>query len=264
MTDQTVSAVEARSLTIGYGKRVIQRDLSFSIRTGSITCILGGSGCGKSTLLKHLFGLYRPISGDILIRGESIVTASGEAERHRIMRQFGVAYQNGALFRSLSVAENVALPLREFTKLGESEIQAVVRKKLQQVGLAGFGSFMPSDLSGGMVKRAAFARAMALDPAILFFDEPSAGLDPISSANLDRLILDIREQTGATILIVTHELPSIFTVADRVIMLGADAGGIIGDGAPAYLKEHSGSDFVRAFLNRGSGAPEAELENARS
>ena len=264
MAIQNAPAVEVRSLTIGYGKRVVQRDLSFSIRSGTITCVLGGSGCGKSTLMKHLFGLYKPISGDILIRGESIVNASGEEERHRIMRQFGVAYQNGALFRSLTVAENVALPLREFTKLKESEIRAVVQKKLQQVGLAGAGSFMPSDLSGGMVKRAAFARAMALDPAILFFDEPSAGLDPISSANLDRLILDIRDQTGATILIVTHELPSIFTVADRVIMLGAESGGIIGDGSPEELRKHSDSEFVRAFLNRGAGDPAGNMENARS
>ena len=264
MERNDIPAIEVRDLTIGYGKRVVQRDLSFSIRAGSVTCILGGSGCGKSTLLKHLFGLRRPISGDILIRGESIVSAATEEDRHRIMRQFGVAYQNGALFRSLSVAENVALPLREFTKLSEPEIRGVVQKKLQQVGLAGFDSFMPSDLSGGMVKRAAFARAMALDPAILFFDEPSAGLDPISSANLDRLILDIREQTGATILIVTHELPSIFTVADRVIMLGAGAGGIIGDGNPSELKEHTDSDFVRAFLNRKVGNPTADMDKARS
>lgn len=264
MENNDIPAIEVRDLTIGYGKRVVQKNLTFSIRSGTITCILGGSGCGKSTLMKHLFGLYRPLSGDILIQGESIVSASSEEDRHRIMRHFGVAYQNGALFRSMSVAENVALPLREFTKLKESEIQAVVRKKLQQVGLDGFGSFMPSDLSGGMVKRAAFARAMALDPAILFFDEPSAGLDPISSANLDRLILDIREQTGATIMIVTHELPSIFTVADRVIMLGAGAGGIIGDGAPLELKEHTDSDFVRSFLNRRTDDAAADVDKARS
>ncbi len=254
-------AISVKDLTIGYGTRIIQKNLNFDIRQGSIVCILGGSGCGKSTLLKHMIGLYKPKEGDICLMNESIVRAKGEA-RHRIMRRFGVAYQSGALFRAMSVYENIALPLQEYTKLSEPEIRAKVEEKLALVNLAGYGSYMPAGLSGGMIKRAAFARAMALDPEILFFDEPSAGLDPVSSANLDRLILRIRENTGATIVVVTHELQSIFTIADRAIMLGANAGGVIGDGTPEELREHSGNPFVRDFLNRKAEVSQTHERNS--
>lgn len=247
-------AIEVRELTAGYEKRIILDRLSFTVPHGQIVTVLGGSGCGKSTLLKHIIGLYRPLKGDILLQGRSIVRSS-ERERRDIMRTFGVAYQGGALFRSLTLAENIALPLEECTDLSRAEIQDKVQEKLALVNLRGCGDMMPSDLSGGMIKRAAFARALALDPGILFFDEPSAGLDPLSSASLDRLILDIRAKTGATILVVTHELDSIFTIADRAIMLSPEAKGIIADGDPEKLRTESDNDFVRLFLNRGKEMP---------
>ena len=243
-------AIEVRHLSAGYGKKTILNDISFTIPQGQIVTVLGGSGCGKSTLLKHLIGLYPPKEGDILLQGRSIVNAT-EDERRSIMQSFGVAYQGGALFRSMNLAENIALPLEEYTTLTPEQIAAKVEEKLCMVHLSGCGAMMPSDLSGGMVKRAAFARAMALDPAILFFDEPSAGLDPLSSASLDQLILSIRERTGATILVVTHELESIFTIADRAIMLSAATRSIIADGPPAELRDHAANPQVRKFLNRG-------------
>lgn len=242
------AAITVCDLTMGYNQRIIQQNLNFTIPRGQIVCILGGSGCGKSTLLKHLVGLNRPFSGDVELLGDSIVKAEGEAKRN-LMRRFGVAYQSGALFRSMTVYENVALLLEEYTDYPQEKIREIVSGKLAQVGLAGFENYMPGDLSGGMIKRAAFARAMALDPAILFFDEPSAGLDPVSSAALDELILSIRKDTGATIVVVTHELASIFTIADRAIMLGADAGGILADGTPDELK-HSENKTVWNFMNR--------------
>ena len=243
-------AIEVRNLSAGYHRKTLLQDVSFTVPQGQIVTILGGSGCGKSTLLKHIIGLYQPKAGDILIRGRSIVHAS-EEERRTIMQSFGVAYQGGALFRSMTLAENIALPLEEYTKLTKEQIADRVEEKLSMVNLRGCGAMMPGNLSGGMVKRAAFARAMALDPAILFFDEPSAGLDPLSSASLDQLILDIRERTGATIVVVTHELESIFTIADRAIMLSAASRGIIADGPPAELRDHSSDPQVRTFLNRG-------------
>jgi phospholipid/cholesterol/gamma-HCH transport system ATP-binding protein len=219
------------------------------VKQGEIFCILGGSGCGKSTLLKHLIGLYEPLAGSILIQGRDIVNAEG-TDRREIMRGFGIAYQSGALFGSMTVAENVALPLEEYTTLPPAEIAAAVEQKLQLVDLAGFGNYMPSELSGGMKKRAAVARAMALDPKLLFFDEPSAGLDPITSAELDRLILELRDKFGTTVIVVTHELDSIFTIADRVIMLDKSRKAIVAEGVPADLREHSDNDFVRSFLSR--------------
>ena len=246
-------AIEVRDLVAGYEDRIVLNHISFTVPCGQIVTVLGGSGCGKSTLLKHIIGLYRPKSGDILIQGLSMVT-SGEDERRSIMQSFGVAYQGGALFRSLTLAENIALPLQEYTCLSASEIAAKVEEKLSLVNLGGCGGMMPSDLSGGMIKRAAFARALALDPAILFFDEPSAGLDPLSSASLDRLILSIRERTGATILVVTHELDSIFTIADRAVMLSAETRSVIADGPPAELRDRCDNSFVRTFLNRGRTA----------
>ena len=243
-------AIEVRDLVAGYQRRTVLDHISFTVPQGQIVTILGGSGCGKSTLLKHIIGLLEPKSGDILIGGRSIVRAN-EDERRSIMQTFGVAYQGGALFRSMTLAENIALPMQEYTRFSPEEIMRRVEEKLALVNLRGCGRMMPSDLSGGMIKRAAFARALALDPAILFFDEPSAGLDPLSSASLDRLILDIRERTGATILVVTHELDSIFTIADRAIMLSAQTRRVIADGKPAELRDHSDDPFVRTFLNRG-------------
>ena len=237
-------AISVQNLSAGYGSRTILENISFDVPAGQIVTILGGSGCGKSTLMKHMIGLYAPIAGDVLIHGKSIVRSVDDQKR-AIMRQFGVAYQGGALFRSLSLAENIALPMEEHTKMSKAEIREKVREKLKLVNLDGYQD------SGGMVKRAAFARSLALDPDILFFDEPSAGLDPLSSASLDKLILDIREKTGATIIVVTHELESIFSIADRAVMLDAKTKGVIADGPPLELKTHSANSFVRLFLNRG-------------
>ena len=242
--------VEVRDLTIGYGERVVMEKLNFSIAPGEIVCIMGGSGCGKSTLLKHLIGLYEPMKGDIFIRNRSIVTAS-EKEKKEIMRSFGVTYQGGALFGSMTVAENVELPLREYTDLPPEERMEIARKKLELVGLANFGDFMPSELSGGMRKRAGLARALALDPDLLFFDEPSAGLDPLSSADLDRLILNLRDTIGATVIVITHELDSIFAIGDRGLMLDKARRTIVADGSPEDLLKNCTDPWVRDFLNRG-------------
>ena len=246
----TAPTIEVRDLTIGYGSRVVLENLNFRIESGQIVTILGGSGCGKSTLLKHIIGLYKPLRGDILINGRSIVNAN-EQEKRSIMSEFGVAYQGGALFRSLTLAENIALPMEELTTWSRQEIRKRVSEKLALVHLDGYESYMPSDLSGGMIKRAAFARALALDPKLLFFDEPSAGLDPLTSDMLDNVILEIREKTGATIMMVTHELPSIFRVSDRVIMLSAETKRIVDDGSPAWLRDHGATEYVRSFLSRG-------------
>ena len=245
-----VPAIEVRDLSIGYGDRTVLHDLNFRIEPGQIVTILGGSGCGKSTLLKHIIGLHAPLKGDILINGRSIVHAD-EEQRRSIMSEFGVAYQGGALFRSLTLAENIALPMEELTTWPKKEIRKRVSEKLALVHLDGYESYMPSDLSGGMIKRAAFARALALDPKLLFFDEPSAGLDPLTSDMLDHVILEIREKTGATIMMVTHELPSIFRVSDRVIMLSAETKTVVDDGSPASLRDHGATDYVRSFLSRG-------------
>lgn len=242
--------IEVKHITCGYPGRTVLEDVSFSVERGSILTILGTSGCGKSTLLKHLCGLLRPLKGEILIDGEDI--ASADETRYRsICARFGVAFQSGALFRSLTLAENVALPLEERTTLSAGQIKKRVMEKLSLVNLEDFADYMPSELSGGMIKRCAFARAMALDPAILFFDEPSAGLDPVSSEALDMLILDIRRKTNATIVVVTHELASIFTISDRSIMLSAESKSVIADGSPVYLRENSSNEAVKAFLNRG-------------
>lgn len=241
--------IKVENLTIGYGERVLMENLNFEVKHGEIFFVMGGSGCGKSTLLKHLIGLLEPQSGDITIHGKSIVNADEDA-KFELMRGFGVAYQGGALFGSLTVAENVAMPLEEYSGLSAAEIAAEVEKKLELVGLGGFGSYMPAELSGGMCKRAGLARALALDPKLLFFDEPSAGLDPISSAALDRLIRSLRDKLDATVVVISHELDSVFAIADRIIMLDKISRGIIAAGDPRELRDSTGSPDVRRFLSR--------------
>ena len=242
--------IEVRDLTMAYGDYVIQRDLNFTVERGDIFVIMGGSGCGKSTLLKQMIGLARPARGTVLYDGEDYWAASEDARIER-QRGFGVLFQAGALWSSLTLAENVALPLQEFTDLSGDLIDEIVSLKLSLVGLGGFESFYPSEISGGMKKRAGLARAMALDPAILFFDEPSAGLDPISSRRLDDLILELRDSLGATVVLVTHELASIFAIANNSVFLDADTRTMIASGPPRQLAA-SGPDQVRNFLHRGA------------
>ncbi len=241
--------IEVQDLTIGYDRRIIMQNLNFSVLRGEVFCIMGGSGCGKSTLMKHMIGLYEPMKGDIRLFGQSIVQAD-EFQKRQLMRRFGVTYQGGALFGSMTVAENIMLPLSEYTQFSEKEQREIAEDKLREVDLAGFGDYMPSALSGGMKKRAGLARALALNPELLFFDEPSAGLDPITSAELDRLILRLREHFGTTIVVVTHELDSVFTIAEHVIMLDKEAKTIVAEGRPEELREHSENQWVRNFLSR--------------
>jgi len=252
MTDEIVISV--KNLKVGYGDRVVLEGINFDVRRGEVLVILGGSGSGKSTLLKHMIGLFPPLEGEVWIEGANLVGAT-DSERLKILRKFGVMYQSGALFGSLTVLENVRLPLDEFTALPEpvKELTALARLKL--VGLADAAQKMPADLSGGMQKRAAIARAMALDPNILFMDEPSAGLDPITSAGLDALIKELSRSFGITFVVVTHELESIYNIADRVIMVGGKNKTIIAEGQPEELRDHSADPWVRRFFRR---EPEAE------
>lgn len=236
-------------MTAGYGETIILDNLSFDIYEGEIFVILGGSGCGKSTLLKHLVGLIPPLSGKIIIDNDDISDCD-ERTFSNVLKKVGILYQSGALFGSMTLAENIALPMREFTDLPESAIQTLVKMKLSLVNLDGFENHLPSEISGGMKKRAGLARAMALNPKILFFDEPSAGLDPISSIDLDNLILHLNKILDTTMVIVTHELDSIFTVAQRVIMLDKITKGIIADGDPKFLRDNSQNRFVKQFFNR--------------
>lgn len=246
------------SLTMAYGDYIVMKNLDFSIKKGEIFFIIGGSGCGKSTLLRHMIGLATPASGKILYRGENFSGAT-EERRLEILREFGILYQGGALWTSMTLAENVMLPLMEFSGLSEKEAKVMADLKLALVGLNGFGSFYPSEISGGMAKRAGLARAIALDPSVLFFDEPSAGLDPISSYRLDRLILQMRDSLGATVVVVSHELPSIFSIADRVVFLDAKSKTQGALGAPRDLLK-SGPEDVRIFLNRGVDPLEKKAE----
>ena len=239
-----------QDLTMAYGSFIIQRDLTFTVAHRDIFIIMGGSGCGKSTLLKHLIGLKAPAKGEVLFAGQSLWAAEPE-ERERMMRRFGILYQKGALWSSLTLAENVALPLEQYTDLKPSQIRELAALKLALVGLAGFEDYYPSEISGGMQKRAGLARAMALDPEILFFDEPSAGLDPISSKLLDDLILELRDSLGATIVIVTHELASIFAIGTNSVFLDAETKTMIEQGDPKVLLAKSHDPKVRQFLTRG-------------
>jgi len=242
-------AIEVQDLVMNYGSYVVMRDINFTVQPGQILVIMGGSGCGKSTLLKYLIGLKPVEKGEIYYHGGSFVRAT-EDERQAIQRSFGVLYQGGALWSTRTLAENVALPLEEYTKLSDDEIRELSSLKLALVGLKGFEDFYPSEISGGMRKRAGLARAMSLDPEILFFDEPSAGLDPISSRRLDDLILRLRDSLGATVVVVTHELASIFAIADTSIFLDAETKQMLVQGDPKELVKH-GDPKVRTFLLRG-------------
>jgi phospholipid/cholesterol/gamma-HCH transport system ATP-binding protein len=245
--------IEVRNVTMAYGANVIQRDLSFNINQGDIFIIMGGSGCGKSTLLKHMLGLIPPSSGDILYSGSSFFQAS-ESQQGAMRQRWGISYQSGGLFSAMTLAENITLPLELYTSYTPAEISDIVGYKLALVGLAGYQSFYPSEISGGMQKRAALARAIALDPDILFFDEPSAGLDPISSRLLDELIVQIKESMGATVVMVTHELPSIFAIANNSVYLDNISRTMIAYGNPADLRDHSDQPVVRQFLTRSAAA----------
>ena len=243
--------IHVDDLTMAYGSLLIQRDLNFDVHRGDVFVIMGGSGCGKSTLLKHMIGLFPPAKGDILYAGQSFQQAD-EEQQFQMRRSWGVTYQTGGLFSAMTLAENTALPIQQYTELGEAEIADLVAYKLALVGLGGYQEYYPAEISGGMRKRAALARAIALDPDILFFDEPSAGLDPISSQLLDELIIEMQESLGATVVIVTHELASIFAIATNAVFLDAETKTMIDYGDPNLLLEHSEHEKVRRFLSRGN------------
>jgi phospholipid/cholesterol/gamma-HCH transport system ATP-binding protein len=249
MTETRPGIIEVSDLTAKYGDAVVLKDVSFDVRPGEILAIIGGSGCGKTTLLRHLVGLKEPFSGRITIDGLDIADHDN-AEFDAALRKFGILFQGGALFGSMTIAENVALPITEYTDLKHTAIAHLVRMKLCSVDLGGYENHLPSELSGGMIKRAALARALALNPDILFLDEPTAGLDPVISAEIEELILRINHSLGTTMVIITHSLNIIFKVAHRIIMLDKAVQGIIAQGDPKHLKEKSPDPKVRQFFNR--------------
>jgi len=246
---EAASIIQAEGIGIRFGSRTIFKDVSFEVRRGEIFVILGGSGCGKSTLLKILIGLLPPSSGRVMVLGDELARLTGQKRRDALAR-IGVMWQQGALLGSLNLMQNVALPMEQHTKLPPAARDALARAKLGLVGLGDAATRLPAEISGGMLKRAGIARAMALDPEILFLDEPSAGLDPITSAGLDALIMSLSRETGTTFVVVTHELQSILAIGDRCIMLDKDAGGMIATGKPKELRDHSDNPTVRAFFRR--------------
>ena len=241
--------IVVQGLTAAYDGNVVLERVDFTVAKGEILTIIGGSGCGKTTLLKHMIGLYQPAKGTILIDGEDISRAEG-ASRTRLLRKIGVMYQGGALFGSMSLLENVRLPLEEHTALPARAMNMIAAMKLRMVGLAGFENYLPSEISGGMIKRAAIARAMALDPGILFLDEPNAGLDPITSSKLDRLVVRLAHALGITFVIVTHEIHSVMTIADRLLLLDKRARGIVVQGPPREVVEREDHPLVRRFFRK--------------
>lgn len=249
--------IKVRNLSVRFGELEVLRDVSFDVLRGEVLIIVGGSGCGKTTLLRHIIGLHQPNSGAVEFAGVKVHEASGRQEQ-ALRSNFGMLFQSGALLGSMTLAENVCLPLEDHTRLSASERLQVAQMKLSLVGLAGFQNHLPAEISGGMKKRAGLARAMALDPLALFFDEPSAGLDPITSAELDELILNLNKALGTTMVIVSHELASIFAIADRVIMLDKKAKGIVAQGDPRWLRDNSPDPLVRNFFGRNPGGVEGE------
>ena len=244
--------ITVKDLTMAFGSFVVQRDLTFEINRSDIFIIMGGSGCGKSTLLRHMIGLIAPAKGQIFYDDVSFWEVEPD-QRDRIIRKVGILYQSGALWSSMTLAENIALPLQQYTDLNPGQIREIIALKLSLVGLAGFDEYYPSEISGGMQKRAGLARAMALDPEILFFDEPSAGLDPISARLLDDLILELRDSLGSTVVIVTHELASIFAIGNNSVFLDPDQKTMIAQGDPNKLLAESTNHTVHKFLTRGEG-----------
>jgi phospholipid/cholesterol/gamma-HCH transport system ATP-binding protein len=249
--------IEVKDLTMAFGDFVVMRDLEFTVWRGDVFVIMGGSGCGKSTLMKHMIGLIEPAKGEVFFSGRNFTHATPE-EREGMLRQFGVLYQTGGLWTSMTLAENVGLPLQQFTDLTPQQIREIAALKLSLVGLAGFEDFYPSQISGGMQKRAGLARAMALDPDVLFLDEPSSGLDPISSRLLDELILELQSSLGSTIVVVSHDLASIFTIANNSVYLDVETRTMIAQGDPEELRDHHPDPKVRRFLTRSSQTEEAE------
>jgi phospholipid/cholesterol/gamma-HCH transport system ATP-binding protein len=242
-------AIEVENLECGYDGAVVLSNVSLTIARGEVFFIIGGSGCGKSTLLRHMVGLNRPTKGSVKFFGQPFSAADPVARRAQL-RTFGMLFQGGALWTSLTLRQNVALPIEEYTTLTKREIEELATLKLAQVGLGGFEDYYPAEISGGMKKRAGLARALALDPAIVFFDEPSAGLDPVTSRKLDELILQVRDNFGTTIVVVSHELASIFSIADRVVMLDRGAKGVIAEGRPVELLATSRDPRVTEFLRQ--------------